>query len=66
MSVRETAIAEAAESLNDWATHRDNVDHERDQRVRAAYAAGMGKSRIAQLTGLARSTVERILREPRP
>ena len=66
MNIPETAIAAAAESLADWAANRDKVDDQRDARVRAAYAAGMGKSRIAQLTGLARGTVDSILREPRP
>ena len=66
MEVKEVTIARAAELLHEWATNRDQVDHERNPRVHLAYASGMGKSRIAQLTGLARSTVERILRQPRP
>jgi DNA invertase Pin-like site-specific DNA recombinase len=63
---RELTVREATEQLQDWAARGELVYSERNQRVRQAWEAGLGKSRIAQLTGLARSTVERILREPRP
>lgn len=64
--MEELTVREATELLEDWASNRDEVDEQRNRRVRLAYASGVGRSRIAQLTGLARSTVERILREPRP
>lgn len=63
---RELTIREATEMLQSWAANRDIVDGERDRFVRLASAAGLGQSRIAQLTGLARQTVATILREPRP
>lgn len=63
---RELTIREATEMLTGWRTNRDTLDGERDRFVRLAYAAGLGKSHIAQLTGLARQTVATILREPRP
>lgn len=64
--MEELTVREAGELLSEWASDRNRLDHQRDRYVRMAYAAGIGKSRIAQLTGLARDTVNRILREPRP
>lgn len=63
----ETPNAEAAEKqLRDWA--RNNA--ERDQLVKAARAAGVSKNRIHTLTGISRSTIDRILdgdtRDPLP
>jgi hypothetical protein len=37
---------------------------DRDNLIRAAYAAGLPKRRIAALSGLARMTVDKILRRP--
>jgi hypothetical protein len=49
---------EAEAALQAWATvHRDDL-------VRAAHAAGVSKNRIHALTGLARTTVDRILEDP--
>jgi hypothetical protein len=49
---------EAEAALQAWATvHRDDL-------VRAAHAAGVSKNRIHALTGLARTTVDRILEAP--
>jgi hypothetical protein len=36
----------------------------RDDRVRAAVAAGVSKNRVHQLTGIGRMTVDRILAQP--
>ena len=51
-----TEEAEAALQL--WATV------ERDDLVRAAHQAGVSKSRISALTGIARTTIDRILAAP--
>lgn len=64
--MEELTVKAAIALLEDWRYHRDQVDDQRDRRIRQAYASGIGMSRIAQLTGVARSTVQRILREPRP
>lgn len=48
---------EAEAMLAEWTA----VTHSRDERVRAAVAAGVTKHRIHVITGLARSTIDRIL-----
>ena len=48
---------EAEAMLTEWAT----VARDRDTRVKAALAAGLTKHRIHVLTGLGRSTIERIV-----
>jgi hypothetical protein len=50
---------QAEESLIEWAM----VTRDRDNRVRAAEAAGITRYRIEQLTGLAKTTIIRILRD---
>jgi hypothetical protein len=49
---------EAENLLIEWAT----VTRDRDNRVRAAADAGVTRYRIEQLTGLAKTTIIRILR----
>ncbi len=46
--------------LTEWAT----VTRDRDNRVRAAVAAGVTKHRVSVLTGIARTTIDRILLDP--
>ena len=48
---------EAERMLAEWVT----VTRSRDQRIRAAVAAGVTKYRVHKITGLGRSTVDRIL-----
>jgi hypothetical protein len=48
--------------LIEWAT----VTRDRDNRVRAAVAAGVTRYRIEQLTGIAKTTIIRILRSDGP
>jgi hypothetical protein len=48
---------EAEKMLTEWRT----VPPDRDNRVRWAVAAGVSKYRINQLTGIGRSTIDRIL-----
>ncbi len=48
---------QAEEGLIEWAEiHRD-----RDNRIRAARAAGVSKNRIHTLTGLSRVTIDNVL-----
>jgi hypothetical protein len=51
---------EAEQLLIEWAmTNRD-----RDNLVRAAVASGVSKHRVHELTGIARTTIDRILATP--
>lgn len=52
----EMTVRQARELLIEWAT----VVADRDARVRSAFVSGVSKSEIARLTGLARTTVDRI------
>jgi hypothetical protein len=49
---------EAEAMLLEWRT----VVHSRDERVRAALAAGLSKHRVHVITGIGRSTVDRIVK----
>ena len=53
---------EAEQLLTDWVT----VTRDRDNRVRAAVDAGVSKYRVNQLTGIGRSTIDRILAAAAP
>jgi hypothetical protein len=49
--------AEAEQLLIEWVT----VTRDRDNRVRAAVAAGISKYRVNQLTGISRTTIDSIM-----
>jgi hypothetical protein len=51
------APEDAEQRLIEWVT----VTRDRDTRVRAAVAAGLSKHRVHRLTGIGRSTIDRIL-----
>jgi len=53
---------EAEQLLIEWFT----VTRDRDNRVRWAVAAGVSKYRVNRLTGIGRSTIDRILAAPAP
>lgn len=48
---------EAERMLAEW----HDVTHDRDNRVRAAVAAGVSKYRVSQITKIGRSTIDRII-----
>ncbi len=48
---------EAEQMLTEWVI----VTRDRDNRVRAAVGTGVSKHRVHQLTGISRSTIDRIL-----
>jgi hypothetical protein len=48
---------EAEQMLSEWVI----VTRDRDTRVRAALTAGLSKHRVHRLTGIGRSTIDRIL-----
>ena len=53
---------EAEQMLSEWVI----VTRDRDTRVRAAVAAGLTKHRVHLLTGIGRSTIDRILATTAP
>jgi hypothetical protein len=53
---------EAEQWLIEWVT----VTRDRDNRVRAAVGAGVSKCRVNQITGIGRSTIDRILAAAAP
>jgi len=55
--VRDMAPEDAQQRLIEWVT----VTRDRDTRVRTAVAAGLSKHRVHRLTGIGRSTIDRIL-----
>ena len=59
--VPELTVRQAREMLASWAADRRAVDGRRDEVVRTAAEAGLIKSEIHRLTGIARSTLDRIL-----
>jgi hypothetical protein len=54
------APEDAEQRLIEWVT----VARDRDTRVRAAVEAGLSKYRVHRLTGIGRSTIDRILAGP--
>jgi hypothetical protein len=66
-SMTELTVRQAREMLTAWAAEQGEVASRRDEVVRAAVAAGLSKSEVYRLTGIARTTIDRIVspvREP--
>ena len=59
-SVTELTARQARQLLAGWAAGQDAAGSRRDGVVRAAVGAGLGKSEVHRLTGLARTTTGRI------
>ena len=59
-SVKELTVRQAREMLAGWAAEQDAVGSRRDEVVRAAIDAGLSKSEVHRLTGMARTTIDRI------
>ena len=60
-SVTELTVRQARQMLAAWAAEHDAVGSRRDKAVRAAIDAGLSKSEVHRLTGMARTTIGRIL-----
>ena len=60
-SVTELTVRKAREMLAAWAADHDAVGSRRDEVVRAAIDAGVSKSEVHRLTGMARTTIDRIV-----
>jgi hypothetical protein len=62
MATMETTTDGAARAaLRRWRKHSDAVEADRDPLVIGALAAGLAKEEVHQLTGISRSTIDRIL-----
>ena len=59
-SVTELTVRQARQMLAAWAAGHDAVGSRRGQAVRAAIDAGLSKSEVHRLTGIARTTIDRI------
>ena len=59
-SVTELTVRQARQMLAGWAAEQDAAGSRRDEVVRAAVDAGLSKSEVHRLTGLARTTIDRI------
>jgi hypothetical protein len=57
----ELTVRQAREMLTAWAAEQDLVAGRRDDVVRAAVTAGLSKSEVHRLTGIARTTIDRIV-----
>jgi hypothetical protein len=57
----ELTVRQARELLAGWAAERHTVAGRRDELVRAAVEAGLSKAEVHRLTGIARTTIDRIV-----
>jgi hypothetical protein len=57
----ELTLRQAREMLTAWAAERRSVAGRRDEVVRAAVEAGLSKAEVHRLTGIARTTIDRIV-----
>ena len=57
----ELTVRQAREMITTWAAAQRAAAVQRDEVVRAAVAAGLSKSEVHRLTGIARTTVNRIV-----
>ena len=57
----ELTMRQAREVVTAWAAERRAVAGRRDEVVRAAVDAGLSKAEVHRLTGIARTTIDRIV-----
>jgi len=57
----ELTVRQARDMLTEWAADRHAVERRRDEVVLAAVEAGLRKSEVHRLTGIARTTIDRIV-----
>ena len=53
-------VRQARELLAGWAAEQDAAGSRRGEAVQAAIDAGLGKSEVHRLTGMARTTIDRV------
>jgi hypothetical protein len=59
-SVTELTVRRARQMLAGWAADQDAAGSRRDEVIRAAIGAGLSKSEVHRLAGMARTTIDRI------
>ena len=59
--MQELTVRQARELLTGWAAERRAVTGRRDDVVRVAVGAGLTKAEVHRLTGIARTTIDRIV-----
>jgi DNA invertase Pin-like site-specific DNA recombinase len=59
--MRDLTLREARQLLVTWGADRDAVDQRRDEVIRIAVDAGISKSEAHRITGISRSTIDRIV-----
>lgn len=59
--VTELTVRQARELLARWASEQSAVTAKRDEVILAAVDAGLSKSEVHRLTGVARTTIDRVL-----
>ena len=57
----ELTVRQAREMLAAWVSERRSVTERRDDVVQTAVQAGLSKAEVHRLTGIARTTIDRIL-----
>ena len=62
----ELTVRQAKEMLTAWAAEQDAVAGRRDEVVLAAVDAGLSKAEVHRLTGIARTTIDRIVSAAQP
>jgi hypothetical protein len=60
----ELTVRQAREVLAAWVSERRSVAGRRDDVIRIAVQAGLSKAEVHRLTGIARTTIDRILGQP--
>ena len=60
-SMTALTVRQAREMLTAWAAEQNAVAGRRDEVVRSAVDAGLSKSEVHRLTGIARTTIDRVL-----
>lgn len=61
IAVEELTLRQARELLAGWKAKQETVTSRRDEVVRVAVASGLSKSEIHRITGIARTTIDRII-----
>lgn len=61
--LEDMTYAQARDLLTEWGEQQRRLDGARDLYVRASASAGLSRAEIRRLTGLARTTIDRILSE---
>lgn len=59
--MEELTLRQARELLAGWKAELETVTSRRDEVIRVAVASGLSKSEIHRITGIARTTIDRII-----